>query len=186
MTDTPVFLSIGQLAAKADCSVETIHFYEKKGLMPQVPRSAGGHRLFRQQDLKRLQFIRHCRRLGFSTQQMVKSRPWPCSRPGRCRKNWMICAVYRMPCLKRPGDARAVTTQLTTAPLSKPCMPANGPSIAYPGFLPKSGQGYLTGQRWPAPLGAGKSGERQCDQADSNNHRAIRVNTTLARTFMRV
>jgi len=70
MTDTPVFLSIGQLAAKADCSVETIHFYEKKGLMPQVPRSAGGHRLFRQQDLKRLQFIRHCRRLGFSTQQI--------------------------------------------------------------------------------------------------------------------
>ena len=70
MNEERSFFSIGQLAEKAGCSVETIHFYEKKGLMPAVPRSAGGHRLFRQQDLKRLQFIRHSRQLGFSTKQI--------------------------------------------------------------------------------------------------------------------
>jgi MerR family mercuric resistance operon transcriptional regulator len=71
MTENQAIYSIGQLATAAGCTVETIHFYEKKGLMPQVPRSPGGHRQYHRQHLKRLQFIRRCRQLGFSTRQIT-------------------------------------------------------------------------------------------------------------------
>ena len=38
--------SIGQLAKESGCQVETVHYYEKIGLMPEPPRTEGGHRVF--------------------------------------------------------------------------------------------------------------------------------------------
>ncbi len=62
--------SIGQLAKQANCKVETVHYYEKTGLMPEPPRTEGGHRLYVLEDAKRLKFIRRCRELGFKIQQI--------------------------------------------------------------------------------------------------------------------
>ena len=62
--------SIGQLAKRANCKVETVHYYEKSGLMPEPPRTVGGHRLYALVDIKRLHFIRRCRELGFSIVQI--------------------------------------------------------------------------------------------------------------------
>lgn len=67
--DTEHF-SIGQLAGGADCRVETVHYYEKTGLMPEPPRTEGGHRMYALSDVKRLNFIRRCRDLGFSIEQI--------------------------------------------------------------------------------------------------------------------
>lgn len=61
---------IGVLTKKAKCKVETVHYYEKSGLMPDPPRTEGGHRLYELSHLKRLNFIRRCRDLGFSIQQV--------------------------------------------------------------------------------------------------------------------
>ncbi len=58
--------SIGQLARRAGCRVETVHYYERTGLMPEPPRSRGGHRVYGLSHLKRLSFIRRCRELGFA------------------------------------------------------------------------------------------------------------------------
>ncbi|MBL1320424.1 MAG: helix-turn-helix domain-containing protein [Methylophaga sp.] len=62
--------TIGQLAQRAKCKVETVHYYEKSGLMPEPPRTEGGHRLYALSDVKRLNFIRRCRELGFSIKQI--------------------------------------------------------------------------------------------------------------------
>ena len=62
--------SIGQLAKRAKCKVETVHYYEKTGLMPDPPRTEGGHRLYDLKHIKRLCFIRRCRELGFSIAQI--------------------------------------------------------------------------------------------------------------------
>jgi len=62
--------SIGQLAKQTDCKVETIHFYEKAGIMPKPPRTEGGHRIYTSSDVKRLGFIRRSRDLGFSIEQI--------------------------------------------------------------------------------------------------------------------
>ncbi|RKZ79577.1 MAG: MerR family transcriptional regulator [Gammaproteobacteria bacterium] len=62
--------TIGQLAQRAKCKVETVHYYEKSGLMPEPPRTEGGHRLYALADVKRLNFIRRSRELGFSIKQI--------------------------------------------------------------------------------------------------------------------
>lgn len=59
-------IKIGELARRADCPAETIRFYEKEGLLPQPVRSDGNYRLYREEHLERLRFIRHCRTLDMA------------------------------------------------------------------------------------------------------------------------
>ena len=69
MTDK--FFTIGQLAQRAGCKVETVHYYELTTLMPKPARTEGGHRQYTAEHLKRLVFIRRCRELGFSIEQIT-------------------------------------------------------------------------------------------------------------------
>lgn len=62
--------SVGELAAAGGCKVETVRYYEKIGLMPEPPRTEGGHRLYFLDLLKRLTFIRRSRELGFPIEQI--------------------------------------------------------------------------------------------------------------------
>lgn len=62
--------TVGKLALAANCKVETVRYYEKTGLMPEPPRTEGGHRLYSSSHAKRLSFIRRCRELGFTIQQV--------------------------------------------------------------------------------------------------------------------
>ena len=62
--------SIGQLAKESACKVETVHYYEKIGLMPEPPRTEGGHRVYALSHVKRLNFIRRSRELGFKIEQI--------------------------------------------------------------------------------------------------------------------
>ena len=63
-------MSIGELSRKTGCKIETIRYYEKTGLMPAPPRSQGRHRVYAEDHLKRLTFIRRGRELGFSMDQL--------------------------------------------------------------------------------------------------------------------
>lgn len=65
-------ITVGILASETGCNVETVRYYEKSGLMPEPPRSGGGHRLYSFDHVKRLTFIRRCRELGFSIKQVKK------------------------------------------------------------------------------------------------------------------
>lgn len=56
-------MSIGQLAKSAQVAVDTVRFYEKQGLLPRAMRRASGYREYRDDDLRRLQFIR-CAKQG--------------------------------------------------------------------------------------------------------------------------
>ncbi|AVO39394.1 MerR family transcriptional regulator [Pukyongiella litopenaei] len=58
-------LSIGELSRRSEIKVPTIRYYEKIGLIPEVPRNAGNQRRYGAVDLDRLKFIRHARDLGF-------------------------------------------------------------------------------------------------------------------------
>ena len=63
-------LTIGGLSERAGVNIETIRYYERSGLMPDPPRTEGGHRLYRHAHLKRLVFIRRSRELGFSLEEI--------------------------------------------------------------------------------------------------------------------
>lgn len=73
-------MKIGELAKRSDCEVETIRYYEREGVLPTPPRSEGNYRQYSEQDAERLLFIRHCRSLGMSlddirTLQHFQSKP---------------------------------------------------------------------------------------------------------------
>jgi Cd(II)/Pb(II)-responsive transcriptional regulator len=63
-------LKIGELAKRTDLLVETIRYYEQKGLLPDPPRSDGNYRLYSDTHLERLQFIRHCRSLDMTLEEI--------------------------------------------------------------------------------------------------------------------
>lgn len=66
----PGGLSIGALSKQSGVNIETIRYYEKIGVMPAPPRSAGGYRLYAPDHLKRLGFVRRGRQLGFSLDEL--------------------------------------------------------------------------------------------------------------------
>ena len=59
-------LTIGHLAREAGVNLETVRYYERRGLLPKPPRSASGYRLFPSDAARRLRFIRRAQELGFS------------------------------------------------------------------------------------------------------------------------
>jgi DNA-binding transcriptional MerR regulator len=63
-------LTIGALATQTDCNVATIRYYEEIGLLPQASRGPGGHRVYRDSDLRRLTLIRRCRDFQFPIEQV--------------------------------------------------------------------------------------------------------------------
>lgn len=65
-------LTIGRLAKKMQINVETIRYYERKGLIPEPPRSESGYRLYSQEAILRIQFIRNAKKLGFSLKEISK------------------------------------------------------------------------------------------------------------------
>ena len=75
----------GELAQRSGCNVETVRFYEKQALLPAPPRTAGGHREYAPEHLKRLTFIRRSRELGFTLSEvrslltLVDGSDWTCA-----------------------------------------------------------------------------------------------------------
>jgi Cd(II)/Pb(II)-responsive transcriptional regulator len=63
-------MRIGELARSTDCPVETIRYYESAGLLPTAPRSAGNYRLYGREHVERLQFIRNCRFLDMTLDEI--------------------------------------------------------------------------------------------------------------------
>jgi len=63
-------LTIGKLAAAEGVSVETIRFYQRKGLLALPERRASGYREYREGDQWRLAFIRRARALGFTLSEI--------------------------------------------------------------------------------------------------------------------
>ena len=58
-------LTIGKLGKATGVKVPTIRYYEQIGMLPEAERSEGNQRLYGQETLDRLAFIRHARELGF-------------------------------------------------------------------------------------------------------------------------
>jgi len=59
-------ISIGQAAERSGCTVATVRHYEEEGLLKGIGRTPNGRRVYGWPDIHRLRFIRRCRDLGFS------------------------------------------------------------------------------------------------------------------------
>lgn len=63
-------IRIGELAKRTRCEIVTIRYYEKEGLLPKPARSGGNFRLYGDAHVERLQFIRHCRSLDMTLDEI--------------------------------------------------------------------------------------------------------------------
>ncbi|SRR5260221_145710 len=63
-------LKVGELAARARVGVQTLHYYERLGLLPQPNRSSANYRLYPPASLRRVQFIKKAQALGFTLEEI--------------------------------------------------------------------------------------------------------------------
>lgn len=63
-------LKIGELARRTLCQAETIRFYEREGLLPKAIRTPGNYRLYGDAHVERLAFIRNCRALDMTLDEI--------------------------------------------------------------------------------------------------------------------
>ncbi len=66
------YLTTGRLAREAGVNVETVRYYERRGLLPKVPRKSSGYRLWPPDTVKRIRFIKHAQDLGFSLREIYE------------------------------------------------------------------------------------------------------------------
>lgn len=59
-------LRAGQVAKAADVNLQTVRYYERRGLLPEPERSLGGHRLYPDDTVATLRVIKSAQRLGFT------------------------------------------------------------------------------------------------------------------------
>jgi hypothetical protein len=83
--------TIGALAQAAGVNLETIRFYQRRGLLIEPERPQGGVRRYGEPELARVRFIKSAQRLGFSLDKVKRN--WPMCAPG-----WRTCSASNKPC----------------------------------------------------------------------------------------
>ena len=63
-------MTIGRLAKAAGMNVETIRYYQRRGLLDEPRKPLGGHRRYPPQAVRQLAFIRRAQQLGFSLEEV--------------------------------------------------------------------------------------------------------------------
>ena len=71
MTMTEAALTIGDIADAAGVGVETIRYYERRGLVPQPDRMAGAYRRYGKGHVDCIRFIKRAQALGFSLEEVA-------------------------------------------------------------------------------------------------------------------
>jgi DNA-binding transcriptional MerR regulator len=123
----PRELNIGGLSKETGVKVVTIRYYEKIGLLSAPSRSAGNYRVFSHQHVRRLRFIRGCRDLGFSLEQILDflrlstDNSCSCAKVCRIAERHLKDVERKLADLKRlASELRRITSSCTgTRPISE-------------------------------------------------------------------
>ncbi len=105
-------LTIGAVARRMHCQTETIRFYEREGLLPPPARSGGNYRLYGEPHLERLGFIRRCRSLDMTLDEirvLLQLRDKPTQ---NCREVNMVLDEHIQHVADRIAELRALQRQL--------------------------------------------------------------------------
>ena len=60
----------GKVALRAGVNVETVRYYEQRGLIPEPPRTASGYRQYTEDYVERIRFIKRAQELGFTLEEI--------------------------------------------------------------------------------------------------------------------
>jgi DNA-binding transcriptional MerR regulator len=103
-------LTIGDLAKATGTKVVTVRYYEQAGLLPAPPRTSGNYRTYGADHLNRLRFIRRCRDLGFTLDQvrdllrLSTQEKQPCTEVNRISAEHLTAIEQKIAYLTRLAD----------------------------------------------------------------------------------
>lgn len=63
-------LKIGEIAERAQVNLQTIRYYEKRALVPKPPRTYSNYRMYPEDTVRRVRFIKHAQELGFTLEEI--------------------------------------------------------------------------------------------------------------------
>lgn len=63
-------LTVGTAAKNAGVATQTLHYYERRGLLPRPSRSAANYRLYNEETVRRVRFIKKAQELGFTLEEI--------------------------------------------------------------------------------------------------------------------
>ena len=95
MVNTSKPLNIGSLAKQAEVNIQTIRYYERRGLLPEPERTASNYRVFTGDTVRRVRFIKRAQDLGFSLTEIkelleLRAAPRSCCQDARERSEAKI------------------------------------------------------------------------------------------------
>jgi len=79
-------MTIGSLAKRAKVNLQTLRYYEQCGLLVPFRRATSGYRLYNEESLQRLRFIRHSQAFGFSLKEIGQLLKLKVLSPSACQK----------------------------------------------------------------------------------------------------
>jgi MerR family mercuric resistance operon transcriptional regulator len=105
-------IAIGALSKRTGTNIETIRYYERVGLLPTPARSSGGYRLYGPDNLKRLNFIRRARALGFSIEEVRTLLRLADERKGPCNEVRLVADAHLKDVRAKIADLRRMERAL--------------------------------------------------------------------------
>jgi DNA-binding transcriptional MerR regulator len=105
-------LGIGALARTTDTKVVTIRYYESVGLLPKPPRTKANYRLYGADHVERLSFIRRCRALGFTVEQIRQLLRLGSERERDCHDVDVLARSHLADVEKKIADLLALQSEL--------------------------------------------------------------------------
>lgn len=122
-------LSIGLVARRAGATVPTVRYYEDIGLLPPAARTEAGQRSYNEAAIRRLVFIRRCRDLGFSIEQ-VRELIGLVDEPDRpCAEVRGIAAAHLAQVRQKLEELKALESTLSTFVCSCDTACSGGPAV---------------------------------------------------------
>lgn len=115
-------MRIGELAKVANCGTETIRFYEKEGLLPEPERTDGNYRNYGSDHVERLRFIRNCRSLDMTHDEIRTLLAFVDHRHGDCAPVNTLLDEHIVHVDVRLAELQRLRTQLLA--LRKQCVSA--------------------------------------------------------------
>lgn len=147
--DTRDLLTIGEVAARAGVSVQTLRFYETKGLV-HATRTAGNQRRYPRHTLRRLALVRAAQRFGLALDEIREALDsLPAQRPPTAR-DWARLSRRWHDALQERIDALVELRDTTSGCIGCGCLSTSSCPIYNPGD--ERGAEGPGARRWPAGL----------------------------------
>lgn len=105
-------MKIGDLAQETQCPVETIRYYEREGLLPAPARSGGNYRLYGPNHVERLRFIRNCRSLDMTHDEIRALLAFRDAPEDKCDEVNTLLDEHIGHVARRMGELKALERQL--------------------------------------------------------------------------